>query len=107
MIIVDRNGKKRRNNGYEVWRKKGTGENFLMLLFDRLKPDNHLPVSMGGWWHIPVEHGGRLAMTGPDYRECYPVSWAKLPEDFCQKALVAIEHIETHGTPMENDESVF
>ena len=104
MIITDSKGIRRRKLGYEVLRKRGTKQFFLMLRVNSQTQPSH-PFSMHGFWNIL--RGGKLAMTGPSWQECYTVPWSKLPNCMRTEVRTAIEYIEEHGTPMLNDESVF
>ena len=104
MIITDRQGQRKRKLGYEVIRKRGTNNFFLMLTINSRTQPPH-PLNQYGRWNILS--GGKLAMTGPSWRDCYSVPWSKLPDCMRNEVLTAIEYIEEHGTPMQNDESVF
>lgn len=107
-MIIEIDGKRVRREGWEVWRKRGdkSGELYLMMLINsRTYPD--APIAHWGFWHVPAERGGDLATTGPEWADCYAVSWRKLPEDFRLLALTAIEHVRKAGTPHSRDESIF
>ncbi len=60
-----------------------------------------------GVWDIPLQYGGRLAMTARSRNQTYEVSFARLPADVQDQVRKAVAHIEANGTPMDNDEHVF
>lgn len=97
----------KRKPGFEVWRHKG--KLFLMMLVNSRLPLHRPahPIRSWGWWHIPFQGGGKMAMTGPKFSQCRTVPWRKLSPEVQAKVKRCIAYIERHGTPIENDESVF
>ena len=105
-MIIEIDGKRVRRAGWEVWKQRGKRKLYLMLLINSTTyPD--APPQHGGWWNIPVEHGGNLAMTGPSFVGCYNVSWRKLDALFRADVVEAITKVESAGTPHSRDEHIY
>lgn len=103
-MIVEINGKRKRKLDFQTHKILGRKE-YQLHYYKR--GSGVYPVN------IPLKYRGRLATSIGDVfgsgekirrRE---VSFAKLPDNVKCQVLIAIEHIENKGTPMENDESVF
>ena len=109
----------KRKQGFEVWRRRGVRPPYYYLMF--LVNSRTIPIYFDsekvsaprcwhrwrGWWHVPLEHGGKLAVTGPQKEECYPVSYRELPPNVQAKVRRAIRYTEIHGTAFENDEHIY
>jgi len=115
MRYMDSQGKYRQANGFHLFRVRGSSPaEFHLLLLVNYQTIPELFGKRGikcheDWmdWHdIPLEHGGKLAMTHPSFWELREVSFREAPLKVRQQTTAAIEHIKTHGTPFENDESV-
>lgn len=101
----------KRKEGFEVWRRRGVSPpqyHLILRINSRTWPHvaRRNPRARGPW-ELPLESGGQLACTPPSYADCYEVSFRQLPEAIKAQVRRCIQHIETHGTPHENDESVF
>lgn len=96
-MIIDQ----KRKANFQTFKVRGSPKYVLHLL-------SAAPGCHRQWWNIPLEHGGKLAVTPRNYRTIYEVSFAKLPDDETrEKVRQAVAYIETNGTPMENDEHIF
>jgi hypothetical protein len=61
-----------------------------------------------GVWNIPFEYGGRLATSiGDAFEDSKEVSYRRLPESLRLFVVQAVEHIEKHGDPIDNDEHIY
>lgn len=103
MIYLGSDGKKHRSkHSLHVMKLRGNPKLYLMLLVPFTKEgETH------GWFHVPEEYGGKLAMTGPSTREMINVHYSRQPDEFKRLAGIAVEYIDNLGTPIENDESIF
>jgi len=100
-MIVEINGQRKRKLKYQTYKIIGRNQ-YELHYTDR---ENYQQVQ--------IRCGGKLATsiathfgTGEKI-ERREISFAKLPDNVKQQVLKAISYIEEHGTPMENDESVF
>ena len=112
-MIVEIAGKRRRIADWQTYKRIGVRadapEAFVLTYRRRQQPD-------AGEWAIPVAHGGKLAASFSRTRTVTwngtpiryrAVSWRELPETFRAAALQAIQHVQQHGDPIDNDESIF
>jgi hypothetical protein len=90
---------KRRKPDFQTWKRRGRNGATYLLYTRREKPR--------GIWNIPLEYGGRLAMTAPPLSETRPVALNRLSEEEQQQVIEAIAYIEENGDPIDNDESIF
>lgn len=59
-------------------------------------------------WDIPLEHGGKLAITPPSIvRTLRPVGIRSLDPLNAQRVQDCIAYIEKHGNPIQNDEHIY
>lgn len=107
-MIIELDGRRVRRPGWEIWKKRGASEYFLILCawgsnFPVVKEN---PRWQGYWW-VPTAHGGDLACTAPAAKECRIVSWNATPVEIREKMRECILRIEKVGLPHERDESIF
>jgi len=101
-MIVEINGKRKRKSGFQTFKIKGQDKYEL-----RMYPKGHMPVN------IELKYGGKLATSvgthfgSGEKIESYEVSYNKLPAAVQQQVVECITYIESNGSPIENDESVF
>ena len=101
-MIVEINGKRKRKHAFQTFKIKGKDQYEL-----RMYPKGYRPVN------IELEYGGKLATSvgthfgSGEKIERYEVSFAKLPPNVQQQVTEAVTYIESNGTPIENDESIF
>jgi len=100
-MIID----KKRKSSFSVWKRRGEPtanlDAYYLILLER---------DLGrfyGYWHIPLEYNGDLAMTPPRRSECYEVSWRKVPEALKSGIRACVKRIEEAGTPMDRDEHIY
>ena len=98
-MLVDR----KRKVAFQTFKIKGEKKYELHLYPWRLKLEGntHLqPVN------IDLKYGGGLATSIGD-GERYEVPFSKLPEEVKDDVRVAVAFVESEGTPMKNDKSVY
>lgn len=98
-MIVDR----KRKTAFQTFKMRGENK-YVLHLYSHKLPNGKKPYQEV---NIPLEYGGKLAVTPSRWQDRYEVSFAKLPDDVKEQVRVAVAHIESQGTPMDNDESVF
>lgn len=107
-MIIEIAGKRRKLPAWTTYKQIGTAE--YTLTYRRQESPGR------GEWAIPVEYGGKLAcsfsltrmVTGAGVPIRYRVvSWRQLPPAFQAQAQTAILHVQAHGDPIDNDESIF
>jgi hypothetical protein len=113
MMYRDSKGVQRRANGFHLMRQRGTSEFYLLLLVNSLSVPLYFTarnvvcdLRWHGWWKISLPSGSG-ASTPPSLDTLYSVSYREVSADLQAQITQAIEHIKRHGTPFENDESVY